>query len=211
MAWCHHGADTVGLAMVVRIRNGVTIDGKGMAALVEQLKELASLEVLVGFPEDTAHRDTDEGPTNPQIAYIQDQGAPEQHIPARPFMKPGIESVQAKLAYKLRRTITAVLENKSDALQIGLTQVGITAVLGIQNKINEGIPPPLAEATLRGRLRSKRRDGAGARKGAAIELDRRWDGQVPSVEFAKPLVDTAQLRNAVSYAIRRRRLRGRNY
>ena len=196
--------------MATRIRNGVQINGPGLEALVAQLRSLTNVEVLVGFPEDTAHRDEEHGPTNAQLAYIHDNGAPEANIPARPFMVPGIESVQSKLVYKLRRTITAVMEGKADAVQIGFTQVGITAVLAIQSTINEGVPPPLSEATLRNRLRKGRKGGAGARKGAAIELDRRWDGQVPSVEFAKPLVDTAQMRNAVNYVIRNRRERGRN-
>lgn len=189
----------------------LTIRGRGFAEIAEALKQLSEKEVLVGFPESEEERlPTEEGgdpePSNAVLGYIHDNGAPEVNIPARPFMQPGIEEVKDKITDKLAQTLRAVL--RGDGIQRvdqGLTQVGFIAMNSIKRTINAGVPPPLSDATLRQRMRGGRKNGGGARKGAAQELDRRWDGQAPSVEFAKPLVDTGQMRNAVNYVIRQRK------
>lgn len=176
-------------------------------AMVKSLLILADVEVLVGFPEDTTIRDADPADTAPRditnasLAYIHDNGAPEQNIPARPFMMPGIESAKDAVTAKLSEIITAVSQGRSpDVVERGLTQVGLIAKLAIQNKINEGIPPPLAASTLRARARK-------GRKGAQAELNSRGQGNDPGMVDAKPLVDTGQMRNAVNYVIRSRRRR----
>lgn len=170
---------------------------------MKALNLMAGLEVLVGFPEENADRKADEdekGPiTNAALGYIHDNGAPEQNIPQRQFMGPGIDAVRDKVTDKLGQTMKAVLVKGrgTDAVEQGLSQVGIMAAVSIKNYINDGVPPPLADSTLRSRVRRK-----SAAKGALRELDRRWDDQAPSIEFAKPLVETAQMREAVTYAIR---------
>ena len=68
---------------------------------------------------------------------------------------------------------------------------------GIKNYIADGVAPPLANATLRKRARK-------GRKGAQAELDRRAQGEEPGMDLAKPLEDTGQMRNAVTFAIRNR-------
>ena len=176
-----------------------------LEGLKESLEAMLSQEVLVGFPEDGDAREDSKEPTNAQLAYIHDQGAPEANIPQREFMRPGIESVQTEITDLLGKTAAKALRGGSaDDVETGLTQVGFKAANGIKRTINEGIPPPLSDATLRQRMRSGRKNGAGARKGAARELDRRWDGEAPSTEYAKPLVDTAQMRNAVTFVIRKK-------
>lgn len=179
--------------------------GTDLNELVESLRKLSGVEVLVGFPEETTEREEDadkpSGITNASLAYIHDNGAPEQNIPARPFMGPGIESVQDQIADKLGQILKAA-SNGAGATTVaqGMVQVGIIASTGIKNYINEGIDPPLAPATLRARA-------AKGRKGAQDELDSRRKGEAPSTGLAKPLVDTGELRNAVSFAIRPRNQR----
>lgn len=194
--------------------NTVRITGKGMEELAEALKLLADIDILVGYPEDAedAERHDESGKpedlTNATLAYIHDNGAPEANIPARPFMAPGIKDVEEKLADKLGEILKAVLIGKGTAVvERGLIQVGTIAALGIQKKINEGIPPPLSDYTLRQRMKNNRKNGGGARKGAKEELDRRGRGEAPSTEFAKTLVDTAQMRNATTYALRSKKQR----
>lgn len=195
---------------------GVRITGAGIKALQDDLRMLADLEVLVGVADVTTERDPEDGEpadkdlTNASLAYIHDNGAPEANIPARPFMLPGINAAREQVTDKLAQTMRAVLRGGGAAkIEQGLSQVGILAALSIKNTINEGIPPPLSERTLQARMKPGRKNGGGARKGAAQELYRRWDGQAPSVEFAKPLVDTGQLRNSITYAIRSRKARKR--
>ncbi len=190
--------------------NGVKISkprGSDMDKMLTALSTLADVEVLVGFPEDTSGRSGEEGAsvgiTNAALGYIHDNGAPEQNIPPRPFMGPGIDEAKDAIETKLEQVLKAVVQKGADAstVEAGMHQVGLIAKLAIQNKINEGIGPPLSDATLQ-------RRAAKGRKGAALELSlRRKKLAAPSTVLAKPLVDTGQMRNAVNYAIRSRKKR----
>ena len=172
--------------------------------LRRDLMELAKSEILVGFPDETATRTEEDGEkspmTNAAIAYVQDNGAPEQNIPARPFMIPGIKSAQDRITDALGNLAKRTIRGGTMSVAQGLARVGSIAELAIKKKINEGIPPPLAESTLQDRARR-------GRKGAKLELANRAAGEAASTEFAKPLVDTAQMRNAVKYVIRPRKQR----
>lgn len=186
------------------LRSGVTIlraDRGSLDALLESMKTLTGKEILVGFPDETAERtDPDSGLkialTNATIAYIQDRGAPEVNLPARPFMLPGITNAVPGVLTALDKAAKAVVRGASEAQVLGyFHQAGLAAQVAVRKKINEGIPPPLADATLQERARR-------GRKGAKKELLRRAQGIAPSTDFAKPLIDTGQLRNAVTYVIR---------
>ena len=170
-------------------RSGVKITGKGMAGVASNLRLLSATELLVGFPEDTAEREPEEGEAegvnNPTLAYIHDNGAPEAGIPARPFMEPALESIKSKVQESFKKIAKNVLDGAgADAVERGYHHIGLTAQLAIQNKINEGIPPPLSPRTLAAR-RKRGRTGT------------------------KPLVDTAGMRNSASYAIRAKKKRSR--
>ena len=197
--------------MAIQGGSGVRISGRGLTDIQKDLELLTKLEVLVGFPEETTDRDPAEDGkkedlTNAALGYIHDNGAPEANIPQREFMVPGIQAAREKITDKLGQTMKAVLRGGGEAkIEQGFTQVGLIAANSIKRTINEGIPPPLSDRTLRARMKAGRKNGGGARKGAAQELDRRWDGQAPSLEYAKPLVDTAQMRNAVTFVIRKKK------
>jgi len=172
------------------------------------IDQMASNEVLVGFPEASTDRkpeDSEDGPkdlTNAALGYIHDNGAPEANIPARPFMVPGIAAAKSKITKIAKHMGQAALNAKEpqEAISQGLHMMGLTAQASIRNVINEGIDPPLSDRTLRARA-SK------GRKGAKQELANRANGLPPGKELAKPLVDTGQLRNAVNYVIRNRKRR----
>ncbi len=194
-------------------------DGSGMKIVTSQatfdkmlqgLSQLAKVEVLVGFPEDTTQRtedSLDQSVTNASLGYIHDQGAPEANIPARPFMLPGMAAAQDAITDKLVQTMKAVSQNRGvSVIERGLTQAGLLAKLSIQNTINEGIPPPLAPATIRGRARARQTTTRRASELQYMHLQ----GQGIDEDFLqgalgiKPLVNTGELRNAVNYVIRPR-------
>ena len=167
---------------------------------------LAEKEVLVGFPEDTSARTDAETKspvdiTNAALGYIHDNGAPEQNIPARPFMVPGILEARETLTRQLTSIARDVLLRRGvGAVDEGFERVGLRAQFALRKKINEGIPPPLSEWTLRDRARR-------GRVGAMWELAWREAGAPATTELAKPLIDTGQLRNAINYVVRLRRNR----
>lgn len=150
--------------------------GDMMAELEKALKEMQAKEVLVGFPESEDTRVDEKGNpesiTNASLAYIHNFGAPEANIPARPFMVEGIEGVREKITDRMYTVGTAALEGNKQAVDMGLNAVGLTAQLGIQDKINDGPFTPNAPST----VKAKGSDS--------------------------PLIDTGQLRNAVTFQIR---------
>ena len=200
-------------------KSGVIITANGdYEKIMADLLKLMDVEVLVGFPEDTTNRPITAtepaGITNAAIAFINDQGAPEQNIPPRPFMEPGIKNAQGEIADKLGQIMKAVVNGKGvGVIAQGLQQVGALAASSIRLVITDGIDPPLAEATLR--ARANRGGKAKGRKGAVAELAiRKAAGKgmgptspVASTALAKPLYDTGELVKSISWAIRSRKAR----
>lgn len=188
---------------------GVKVTKGNLKGILAAVNALASSEILVGFPEDTTQRDADpsdppekRGITNAALGYIHDHGSPEMNIPARPFMVPGITAAEKGIEKHLSGALKAAMRGNVTAAEGQMQAAGLVAKLSIQKKINEGIPPPLSERTLKDRARR-------GRKGAQMELDRRAKGLDPLIgmALAKPLIDTGQMRNAVNYVIRSRRKR----
>lgn len=140
------------------------------------LRLLSSRRVMVGIPSTTAGRK--EGPiTSAALGYIHENGAPEVGIPARPFLVPGVASVQDQTAAGLRRALDQALAGRPDAADRSLHAVGLRAQSAVKAKIKTGPFAPLSERT----LAARRRRG---------------------VTRTKPLIDTAQMLNAVTYVIR---------
>lgn len=167
------------------------------------LKEMQAQAVYAGFPESEKPRENEDGEespiTNAAIAYIQNTGIPEKNIPQREFMVSGIESKREKIADEMEGVGIAALDGKLDGIEQGLHRVGLTAQDAIKAKIFDGPFEPLAESTLKARARR-------GREGAQGELDRRAVGQEASGEMfegARPLVDTGQLKNAVTYVVKK--------
>jgi hypothetical protein len=180
--------------------------------VLEAVHAVARTEVLVGFPEDTTERDKDPNDpeedrdiTNAALGYIHDNGVPERGIPARPFMIEGMRRAQGAVIEHLEGALKAAAHGKVEVAEGQMSAAGMAAKLSIQLRINEGIPPPLSEYTLR--KRAARGEGSEVGKAAQKELDLRDKGVPPSVTNAKPLIDTGQMRNAVNYVIRPRAAR----
>jgi len=185
----------------LKIKDKTSID-----ALVTGMLAAASVEVLVGFTEDTEARKDDEI-TNAALGFIHDQGEPAANIPQREFMRPGIQAAQSRIQAEFRKIGQAVANGGgADVVEKGLHRVGSIAAASIKAKIADGIPPPLADSTLRSRGRAKQ-------EGAIQERNRRRAmkgksplaqalGNIGGMSNTKPLEVTGQLRNAVTYAVR---------
>lgn len=164
----------------------VTIDR--LAGLEKALKTLANTRVMVGVPADeTARRDG--AITNAALAYIHEHGAPEVGIPARSFLKPGIKAAQSAVEGLLVKAAQSALAGQDGATRKALEAAGLTAVTSIRDVISAGIPPPLKPATVaRRRTRSK---GSKYRR------------QAMTAAMVTPLIDTGQLRNSITYVLRK--------
>lgn len=151
--------------------------------LSRALKALVTNQVLVGIPSGTAGRQPDPGDRHPlnnaEIGYIQENGSPAANIPARPFLKAGVATVQDQVAARLGAAAKSALSGDLGAVEKGLEAVGFIAENAVKAKITDGPFAPLSDSTL---------------------AARRARGRTSE----KPLIDTGQLRRSVTHVIRPR-------
>lgn len=182
-------------------KNAASVILNKLPGLLTSMGTLTQQELFVGVPQDkTSRKDEKAAMNNATLAYIHDNGSPAQNIPARPFMRPGIEAASGQVSQRFKAAAQQALHNESQAVSSNLNAAGLIAQTSIKNTINEGIAPPLSDATLKGRIRNKT-----AVKGAKMELANRAAGNAPGIGFAKPLVATGQLRNSISYILREKK------
>lgn len=155
----------------------VKITRDKMADVVKAIQSLAQERVLVGIPAANAER-RDAPINNAGIGYVQEFGSPANNIPPRPFLIPGVEAAQKDAVKHLKRGAERALDGQVDAGEKALHSAGLIAQNSVRATINEGIPPPLKPSTLAAR---RRRGRTGT----------------------KPLIDTGQLRNAITYVLRK--------
>lgn len=161
---------------------GVTMTKDDVDAILKQIRALTKQEVLIGVPDENAGRQPEEGETkepisNAEIGYVMEFGLPEKNIPARPFLEPGVREATDKLGDTLQAGAMKTLSGDKQAADVALNKAGLIAQNSVRSKINEGPFVPLSPKTLAER---KRRGRTGE----------------------KPLIDTGQLRNSVTYVIR---------
>jgi len=155
----------------------VTITRDKLEDVLKSVQSLVKERVLIGIPDSNAARK--EGPiNNAALGYINEFGSPANNIPARPFLIPGVEAAQPAALKQLTRGVVGALDGHVDAADKALHGAGIVTQNAVRAKINEGVPPPLAPSTLAAR---RRRGPTGT----------------------KPLIDTGQLRNAITYVLRK--------
>jgi hypothetical protein len=160
--------------------------------VVKGLKALANKRVMVGIPAKDAER-REKGPTNAALGYWHEFGIPENNLPARPFLRPGVASVQQNSIRRLKQAASAALHGNDHAMMSELRAAGQEAASAVQQKITDGPFEPLAPSTIRARERKL----LGT---TALTPSQRAAG------FAdiKPLIDTGQLRASITYVIRDR-------
>lgn len=149
------------------------------AVLDKAMKALTENMVYIGIPSNKTKRDDDSPLGNAAIGYIQEKGAPEHNLPARPHLIPGVKGVGDKIAGIFRTAGRNALEGKYEEVMKGMNAVGLVGQLAVQNKIRTGLSPPLAESTL-------------ARRAAK------------GFKGKKPLIRTGLYLKALSYVVRKK-------
>jgi len=163
------------------MKSGLTIVRDNLAKVSKSIDALGRARVMVGVPADKASRSGDTI-NNAALAAIMENGAPEVNIPPRPFMKPGVASVQPQIAAGLKKAGEFALQGRADAVNRELHRVGTIGRDAIKAKITDGPFVPLKQSTIAAR-KSKRK----SRKNTDI----------------KPLIDTGSLRNSIDYVLKK--------
>ena len=167
-------------------------------------RDLVRQRLLVGIPDTTAERKPEPGetgtpPSNAVIAYTMEFGDPDRNIPARPFLDPGIDAVRDKIADALKTAGSEVLTGNAGAVERGFAKAGLVAVSSVQAKITDGPFAPLSQRTIEARARRGRK---GARQFLKLQAQGTPDDILQSAGLVAPLVDTGQLRRAITFVIR---------
>ena len=185
-----------------------TMTVKDTQDLWNELQELSKNRVLVGVPSATSERKEGEGIGNAALAYIHDKGSPKQGIPARPFMQPGIAKAQNRVNNELFAAAQASLAGDQEGLFLRLNRAGMFAMNSIRKVINIGDGfAPLKRSTLLARTRKRAYSWWGIDKETAKGLTHeqrmalRKQQRETIMSSMHPLIDTGQLRNAITYVI----------
>jgi len=110
--------------------------------------------------------------TNMQLALVHEYGSPARNIPARPFLRPGIEDSKKRIGDLARVAVLAATDGHAEVVNSAMQRIGEEAVSSVKRRIATGPFVPLKPAT-------KRRKGHG-----------------------QPLIDTHQMINSITYAVR---------
>ena len=165
---------------------------------------LVQKDVLVGVPKAKAHRE-DDPIGNATIAYLMDNGAPANNIPARPFMRPGIKRATSQIKAEFKIAASAVLTGNEGLVNASLNRAGLAAQNAIRGVISEGIPPPLKPETIAARKYGRKT--ASMRKGEKEYMRQIAEGATPAEAQASvgitPLVNTGALRNSITYVVKK--------
>ncbi len=166
-------------------------------------RELVQQRLLVGIPDSTAERKPADGEkqtaNNAVIGYTMEFGDPDRNIPARPFLTPGIDAVRDKIADALKTAGSEVLTGNAGAVERGFAKAGLIAVSSVQAKITDGPFAPLSQRTIEARARRGRR---GARQYLKLQAQGTPDDILQGAGLVVPLVDTGQLRRAITFVLR---------
>jgi len=115
--------------------------------------QFANKQAKVGWFPSAKYED---GTNVAYVALIQEVGAPEVGIPARPFMKPAVEANKDEWASQMRKGAKAVLNGRVSVDNV-LEQVGMLAASDVQVQIETGDHQELSPTTIL--LRKWRREG----------------------------------------------------
>ncbi|WP_323586018.1 hypothetical protein [Aliarcobacter butzleri] len=142
--------------------------------LKKQIQELKNTVVKVGYFENSKRTD---GLPNAYVASIHEFGSPTNNIPPRPTLGPALQSNQEEFSKIIANSF------KNGTIKDGFEILGQLAVSKVRSEIATLKSPALKPNTVRARLRHKKQ------------------GKSVSLTVAKPLVNTKQMLQAVSYVV----------
>ena len=191
----------------------VTITKNLVPAFLKALEALEGQRVLVGIPAATTSRSNtnSRGINNATIGAIAEYGSPAAHIPARPWLHPGVKSAERKIVSRYTGAAKQALQGNIQAISAAHEIVGQETADAIRAYIRTAPYAPLKPATIAARARQ--RGTMTRRKGEKEYLGLIRKGMLPAMaELAagiRALINTGQFLRAISYVVVRRG--GKNY
>lgn len=131
-------------------------------------------QVLVGVPEEESARKENDGHTNASLLYFHSKGSPIQRIPARPVLEIGIKNAAPVVEEILKNGMQAALNGSVEGAEQALNRAGMFA----SNKVKEVF--------------------------GSSELVPNRPMTIEMKGSDAPLIDTGQLRNAITFVVRKK-------
>ena len=125
--------------MSVNIRDRMTADGKRFEKI---LKELAKLEVAVGYQDGTAYPD---GTSVVDVALWNELGTVRS--PSRPFLRKSVDGHKDEISRFMKRAVKEITEGKS--VEEVLKKIGVFQQKIIRKEISSGNFEPNSPETVR--------------------------------------------------------------
>jgi len=119
----------------------------GLREMLRRFRGLSDWRVRVGVQGVQAQAPRGFGMTNGDLAVIHEFGAPKAGIPARPFVRPPLDTKEAHWRGRLASALEAAVKSGGDPKQ-ALHVVGEELRAEMVDRVKAGIPPPLQEATI---------------------------------------------------------------
>lgn len=168
----------------------VSVSSSHIKEVTQALLKLKRTKVYVGIADSGKTDRRKEGPiTNSQLGYIHEHGSPAAGIPARPFLRPGVEAGKERVIEDLRLAMDAAIQEDSARVRHNLEAAGSHAVSEVKKYMRTADFEPLKPSTIRNRNRS--RETKSKRKTeAAMDMSK-----------IRPLQNTGQLLDSIDYYV----------
>lgn len=118
---------------------------EAMKKLTERLSESDQM-VLVGVPKGAGVYE--DGMTIATIAAVNEFGTADGHIPARPFLRPGVENRAEMYLRLVEKDLPDIVDGKYPMSRL-MNRLGTLARDGVKQAINDTHTPENAESTIR--------------------------------------------------------------
>lgn len=169
----------------------VTLDVDKTRVINSAIKRLGKMAVYIGIPADGEGDERKKGTIrNSDLGYIHEFGSETAGIPPRPFLKPGVESVKDELKKQLQAAAKAALKENDEGMLKHLKLAAGKGERGVRNYMRNAPFEPIKLETAANRYRDRGNKGPSKGERAAIASG--------STEGLKPLINTGQLRNAIT-------------
>jgi hypothetical protein len=184
----------------------VEITKDNVSKIFKSMADLVGKAVYVGIPESENPRGEDAEINNAALGYIHEFGDPKTNIPARPFLIPGVQNVEKQAIAELKKSTEAALSGDQKGSDQGMNRAGIIASNEVKRVINSNIPPPLKPDTVRKRYRSRGTKGRRDNENLYLSLIAKGidPGTAQDQAGIVALIDTGQLRNSITYVVRKK-------
>ena len=172
--------------------------------VLKSLHTLLGQVLIIGIPENS-ERSVEGGDDiqNAMIAYVMEFGSPLHNVPARPFLVPGTEKAVPKMLTQLEQAAISALEKDIPQAKEYLNRAGLVGVQSVRNEMDTAAYEPLKPATVaaRARARGEARSDDEEKYLSAIAAGIPA-GVAQSMAGIKPLNNTGELRDAVTFSVK---------